>query len=266
MKFEEHPLKDTLKLFMFDLDGTALGGHLPYIRIPDAFSDLLDDLHEHGCRWAINTTWDPHGQWELVRQSKVKSRPLFYAGEFGKVIAEDGTDDAVLVNDYCQANADRVREVRQREMLPLFRQLIGKDMYEKAHDWGHLFEVVFAPEVRHELPQLGEAVKRDFPGLSVRVTESAISARPTFLNKGLALKEIIRLTGFRPAEILTAGDEEPDLAMMMPDCALYTVCPSQAAEIVKETVLARNGRVGRQPYSDGVIDAFMRLEQIPDRN
>ena len=262
MKFSEHPLKEALKLFVFDLDGTALGGYQPYVRLPEAFCELLDDLHANGCRWAINTTWDPHGQWELVRQSGVRSRPLFYAGEFGRVLAEDGPDDAVPIREYCDANAERLREIRRREMMPLFRRVIAKHPFEVIHDYGHLFQIVVAPEAQDSLAEDVAAWQDECPGLMVRLSGANLSARPAFLNKGLALREAIRRFGLEPKAILTAGDEEADLAMMTPECALYTVCPSQAAERVKATVLARQGRVGRKPYSDGVIDAFMRLERI----
>jgi len=130
MTFSKHPLNAELRLFIFDLDGTALGGYQPYVRIPDGFSAFLDDLDANGCRWAINTTWDPHGQWELVRQSAVKSRPLFYAGEFGRVLAGDGPDDALPARDYCDANAERLQDVRQRAMMPLFRRVVAKHPFD----------------------------------------------------------------------------------------------------------------------------------------
>jgi hydroxymethylpyrimidine pyrophosphatase-like HAD family hydrolase len=262
MRFSAHPLKEELKLFVFDLDGTALGGYQPYVRLPEAFCTLLDDLHANGCRWAMNTTWDPHGQWELVRQSAVKSRPLFYAGEFGRTLAEDGPNDAVPIRDYCDANAERLCDIRRREMMPLIRRVVAKHPFERVHDYGHLFQIVVAPEARESLAADVAAWQGECPGLAVRLSGGSLSVRPAFLNKGMALREAIRRFGLAPEAILTAGDEEADLSMMTPECALYTVCPSQAAERVKTTVLARQGRVGRKPYSDGVIDAFERLEPL----
>ncbi len=69
------------KLFVTDLDGTALdGGYQPYARFPDPFSEFLDYLHDNGCQWAINTTWDVGGQWDIVELSSVKSKPVFFYG------------------------------------------------------------------------------------------------------------------------------------------------------------------------------------------
>jgi len=54
-------------LFVTDLDDTALGdGHQPYARFPDPYSEFLDGLAARGCQWAINTTWNVNGQWQLV--------------------------------------------------------------------------------------------------------------------------------------------------------------------------------------------------------
>jgi len=49
-------MRSQIKLFVFDLDGTALGGHVPYDQFPKPFADFLDDLARRGCRWATNTT------------------------------------------------------------------------------------------------------------------------------------------------------------------------------------------------------------------
>jgi hydroxymethylpyrimidine pyrophosphatase-like HAD family hydrolase len=260
MSLKEHPLYGKLKLFIIDLDGTALGGYLPYVRIPDKFSDFLDDLHRNGCEWAINTTWDPHGQWELVRQSKVKSRPLYYMGEFGRTIAVDGKKDAEPIKDYMEENNRKLDEIRKKEMDPLFRKIIAKFATEKVHHYGHLFNIMVKKESAKALTDLVTKEKENCTGLVINLKEMSVSARPEFLNKGMPVIEIMKRTGLRPEEILTAGDEKTDIAMMMPDCSKYSVCPANAPDEVKDFVLKKKGHVGTLKFSDGIIEAFNRYD------
>ena len=64
----------TKRLFVTDLDGTALGGYEPYDRLPEKFCALLDRLVDDGWEWALNTTWDPEGQWKW--SAKVPCAPV----------------------------------------------------------------------------------------------------------------------------------------------------------------------------------------------
>lgn len=258
MSFKNHKLYGKLKLFIIDLDGTALGGYLPYVRIPDKFSDFLDDLHKNGCRWAINTTWDPHGQWELVRQSKVKSRPLYYMGEFGRVIAVDGKDDAVPLSDYLDENNRRLGEIRKSVMDPLFRKIIAKFAAEKVYHYGHMFHIIVKDESATAFADMVNSEKENCAGLVINLKSNSVSARPEFLNKGMPVIEIMRRDGLKPEEILTAGDEKADIAMMDRKCSKYSVCPANAPDEVKNFVLKKKGRVGTLKFSDGIIEAFNR--------
>ena len=94
MTFEraEFPL-----LFVTDLDNTALrAGFQPYARFPDPFAEFLDALAARGCRWAINTTWSVHGQWQLVQSSAVRSRPEFLIAEYGLREGDTGSPEVQI--------------------------------------------------------------------------------------------------------------------------------------------------------------------------
>ena len=89
------------KLFVTDLDGTALGGeYRTYRRLPDPFCVFLDRLVERGCRWTINSGWKTDLQWQLVLNSVVKSRPAFLMGSAGMQLEQVTQLDPVPVQPY----------------------------------------------------------------------------------------------------------------------------------------------------------------------
>lgn len=254
--FHPTPL-EAVQLFIFDLDGTALGGTVPYVRFPDPFSDFLDELDRNGCHWAINTTWDPHGQWELVGQSRVKSRPLFYMGEYGLRLAEHGPHDAVPIIEYNEINEERLREVRARCMDSLFKKAVATLDIERVHHYGHTFSIKVPPHRVDTVVDFVAARSPENPELEIRCKNGSLAVKPAFLNKGLPVQEAIRRTGISAEAILTAGDEPADIAMMSKECSARCVCPANAAEAVKEHIRLRDGRIGNQPFSAGVIEAFL---------
>lgn len=268
MKFNRHPLCGKLKLFIFDLDNTALGGYVPYVRFPDKFCKFLDDLYCNGCNWAINTTWDPHGQWELVRQSRVKSRPLFYMGEFGRIVAEDTDTDALPLEEYLCINDKKIKHIKEKYMDVLFKKIISSFPSEKVFHYGHLFQVIVPAEYGNALNDFISSEKGKYDEIEINTSKNSISVRPAFLNKGLAVREVMRLTGIKANEILTAGDEKADIAMMSEECSAYSVCPANASEEVKEFIRQKGGYIGKSRYSDGVMEAFSAclIPQIRSNN
>jgi hydroxymethylpyrimidine pyrophosphatase-like HAD family hydrolase len=82
-----------------------------------------------------------------------------------------------------------------------------------------------------------------------------------FMNKGLALAESLKLLGISPDDVVVAGDETTDIAMMRPELARFAVCPENSAEAVKRHVLSMGGTVGVGHSSKGVMDAFAKLAE-----
>ena len=80
-------MKKKIRLFVFDFDGTALGGHVPYEKFPGPFVDFLNSLDARGIKWATNTTWSPDGQYKVMAHSGVRSSPAFLSGQTGRLLA-----------------------------------------------------------------------------------------------------------------------------------------------------------------------------------
>lgn len=248
------------KLFVTDLDGTALGGgFLPYSRFPDQFSAFLDRLSKAGWSWAINTTWDPKGQADLVKISRLESRPMFLMGEFGRSLAVLKDGEPVPVEPYTSEREKEMRQFIARKMGPLLTA-VSRFAPARCNFYGHLFQYkLLNPADEPALKETISEYMRD-PELLCRCENASVQARPAFLGKGLILREVCRLGGFAPEDVVVAGDEPTDLDMMNPAFAAHCICPANAAESVKERVRSLGGSVGTLPFGAGVVQAFEDLE------
>lgn len=250
------------KLFVTDLDKTALGGgYRPYRRFPDVFSAFLDKLDSVGCRWAINTTWAVEGQWELVLASSVRSRPVFLMGELGHRLSAVEDEEPVPVEPFTTETDEAVSSVREKFLYPLVKDISGRFCPLMSHFYGHLFEFSIAPEERaHFLEYVSDRYSSD-ENLIVQYSEKGLIAYPAFLNKGRSLKETVGITGIAPGDVVVAGDNVADTMMMKPGLALNAICPGNADEDVKRYVMDMGGEVGCGECAEGVIDAFTRLAE-----
>lgn len=248
------------KLFITDLDGTALGGgYEPYQRFPDHFSDFLDRLSEQGWDWALNTTWEPVGQWELILRSKVRSRPKFLIAEYGRQLLQVCNDKPERVEPYCTNNDQRIEEYCQKSLLPLLHQLFQE--YSPLHVFyhQHLVSAEFDRDFPLDTHPLIQAARESgafwFGGKGKK-----LAIRPAFLTKGLPLPLLQEQFGYEAANIACAGDETTDMGMMQKGLSQIWLAPSNAAPLLKEHILSNQGAVGDQECAWGIIDAFNKWE------
>ncbi|WP_248924039.1 HAD family hydrolase [Paenibacillus hamazuiensis] len=249
------------KLFVTDLDGTALGGTRPYSRFPDELSGLLDELDRRGCSWATNSTWDVKPQMQLVYASAVTSRPAYLIGGAGLQLCKVSADDIHPVEPYSSKMKALLEQVVRTELQPLIRAICGTFSAKTMSFNGFWFAMKAAEEEADQLMKLLEQKATQAPGLTIVCVpqERRFYAHPAFMRKGAGLEAILDISGFGPEDIVVAGDETMDLDMMRPELAAHVICPSNAHPIVKERVLQMGGVVGREPYGAGVVQAFREL-------
>lgn len=249
------------KLFITDLDGTALGGdYKQYARFPDHFSDFLDLLVSHGCHWGINTTWDVDGQWDLVNTSSVKSNPDYLMAEFGLRMASAKSGKLELIQPYTKNMEDRLKKIQHRKLNPIIHDLCGKFDAARLMFYGHLLSFELA---EHEnINNFKQYLEKYFDDkeLICQIKNNKFSARPAFMSKAEPFSEI----KLSPEQIIVAGDEVTDISMMQAEIAAHYICPANAAPEVKKHVAKHNGEIGDLPYGAGVIQAFNKLSKRYD--
>ena len=68
--------------------------------------------------------------------------------------------------------------------------------------------------------------------IKIYYTKNRITAHPSFLNKGVILKEAEKILNISPEKVAMAGNNVIDLPMMNPELGKYLICPSNADEEV----------------------------------
>lgn len=246
------------KLFIFDLDGTVLApGQEPYARLPDFFSEFLDSLSKDGWMWGINSTWDVNGQWQLVLVSSVKSRPSFLMGGLGYQLARIENSSIEFIQPYTQIIQKKAQDIIRKELYPIINSLCSRFNPSRMHFYGHLFEFDVDEREKEEFDRFMAGIEAE--RLSIRKSSGRLVAYPSVLNKGEPVREVMRVTGLSPEDIVVAGDEPADISMMVPDISKHPICPSNAFDEVKKHVKTVGGIIGTTPYAEGVIEAFTYL-------
>ncbi|HRU05326.1 MAG TPA: HAD hydrolase family protein [Candidatus Brocadiia bacterium] len=251
-------------LFVFDLDGTALGGYEPYDRIPGPFARFLDSLAARGAAWATNSTWSPLAQAAMIERSGVGSTPAFLFGRTG-LMRSRGLASGRVVYDADWARSFVPMEAAWiSEFLPALRRLCAQfpgaslalvegepllcSILANGADWPSLLASVRSLVARHAEASaaIDAGVKR-------------VRFQPAVMNKATALRAMQKDLAAPPQRTLVAGDGGNDLPMLDPGLAAFLVCPDNAAPEVRARVLNAGGRAGAACFSDGVLDAVAEL-------
>jgi hydroxymethylpyrimidine pyrophosphatase-like HAD family hydrolase len=247
------------KLFIVDLDGTALAkGQEPYARFSDQFSGFLDTLAKHGCEWGINSTWDVQGQWHLSLVSSVKNKPKYLMGELGLRLAEIKNSSIEFIQPYTARMEKKAEREINKMMHPLVREISSRFSPQRMHFYGHLFDFRVVDDEKSAFNEYINKFKT-VEGLITGIGDGSFSAYPAMLGKGHPVREIMRINGYSPRDIVVAGDEITDLDMMTPQLTSNPICPSNSAQAVKDHVCKSGGVISEKPYAEGIIVAFRSL-------
>ncbi len=258
-----------IKLFVFDFDGTALGGYKPYAQLPAPFVHFLDGLQERGIRWATNTGWSLEPQAELLMRSGLRSRPAMLIGQSGMSIG--WLRSGRLIRDRRHdKHVEKVCRAFKAKVWPrarsIFIKILKADLVEKI-SFDSAFSSSFCiidfkcrakrePEVWRLMRPLLDS--GDYYIMNPQRKTDGILI-PSHMNKGGILKQVRERLGVRAEETIIAGDETNDLHMFDPAVAKWMVCPANANPLIKAAVRRAGGIVARKKYSRGVIEGATRI-------
>ena len=247
-------------LFVFDIDGTVLGGYEPYDRIPTPFARFLDSLAARGAAWAFNSTWSPLAQAAMIERSGVRSTPAFLYGRTGLMRSRG------LASGRVGYDADWARSFVPMEaawisrFVPALRDVCARIPGAALAQAEGEPLIVSASVPEAQWPALLAAARElasQHPQATLAPNEAAgrIRFQPAVMNKATALRAMLEDLDVAPQRALVAGDGGNDLPMLDPGLAAFPVCPANASREVQTQVLASGGRAGAACFSDGVLDA-----------
>lgn len=257
-----------IKLFIFDWDGTALGGHRPYDQFPKPFVSFLDELDRQGIRWATNTTWAPDSQYAVIKRSQVHSDPVFISGGTGLFLATIHRGRLIHDSRYERKVQRRQQALHTRHwphIRKLFQVLLKRNLVDSLsyNFFPPQCMLTFsyhprnASKVRSVLaPLLDSGVYAPWDPAS---QTTGVTLLPYFMNKGGVITVMQKRLHITAENTLVAGDGINDLPMFDPAIARWAVCPQNADARIKEAVRAMGGIVARQRYSWGVMAGARKI-------
>lgn len=255
-----------IRLFVFDFDGTALGGHEPYERFPEPFAQFLDRLMANGIAWATNTTWAPEKQLEIARRSGVRSEPALLTGQTGRLIASVRDGELVPNHSHEKAVLAAERQFKQRNWPTVSRvllELLSEKLVRRiGYDFFSQNDIFFscsemdADRVWQKLQPLLASGQYYVWDPNNRTSNTLLM---NSMNKGEPIRLMHRRFGLSPDQILVAGDETNDRHMFDPALARWMVCPANANPLIKDLVNQNEGEIGSKNYSWGVVEAATAL-------
>jgi len=258
-----------VKLFIFDFDGTALGGRIPYDMFPDEFCLTLDQLSDKGILWATNTTWGVDAQFELINRSAVKSSPAILSGGTGQEFANIVDGKLVLNNEIMQKIAKEDRIFRAEHFLRV-RKICAKliaDNLVKSLNFNQNDHSVISFWANDSCKDL---VWQNLVPLldngSYYVFEPGIMSKnmllPYYMNKGSSVRIIQQNLGINARNTIVAGDDVNDRHMFDPTITRYMICPANAHPSIKKIVESNNGIIAEKKYSFGLTEAIAKMGVI----
>lgn len=259
-------MKTKIRLFVFDFDGTALGGYFPYEAFPKPFADFLDGLGKKGIKWATNTTWSPDSQYGVMVRSCVKSKPVYLSGQTGRMLATVRRGRLVHDKAYEKGVIARERLFWKKHWKEINRigvELLRKGLVEQL-ELNQFNQNIISFKSRKGQ---GDKVWKYFEGLlksgeyyewDPERGENG-TLLPMMMNKGEVLAEMQHRLGIGPENTMVAGDGINDLHMFEKRRAHWMVCPANANWQIKQAVRANGGIVAKRKYSWGVVEGAMKL-------
>jgi hydroxymethylpyrimidine pyrophosphatase-like HAD family hydrolase len=247
-----------LQLLSTDFDGTIFA-EFENPPIPRDLEILIGNLQAQGAKWVINTGRDMSSLMEALGRSGVSIEPDYLVLVEREIHCHHESQYTSLEewNAPChQAHAEVFDRVTKDlpSIVAWIEQRFHARIYEDAYSpFCLIARNNGEADVIHEyLSDYCSSV----PNLTVVRNDVYSRFSHEAYNKGTALAELTRRLGLKTEAVFAIGDHLNDLPMLTRQYAKCLAAPSNAIEVVKETVTAQNGFVSSLPHGLGVAEAI----------
>ena len=247
-----------IELISTDFDGT-LFAEFENPPVPRKLQELIGSLQARGAKWVINTGRDLSSLLETLGRSRLAVHPDYLVLVEHEIFVRQDHDYVPhwKWNDACtQAHAELFRRVRA--------DLPGLSAWVHRRFPVIIYEDVFSPfcfiaEKVTDADQIHEYLDhycKSVPHLTVMRNDVYARFSHDAFNKGSALAEIASRHGIKPERTFAAGDHLNDLPMLSRQYAHCLASPSNAIDIVKDTVRSQQGHISHLSHGHGVADGL----------
>jgi HAD superfamily hydrolase (TIGR01484 family) len=260
-----------IQLISTDFDGTFFA-EFENPPVPGDLQRLIGQLQAAGTRWVINTGRDLSSLLEALARAHLSVRPDYLVVVEREIYAHEksqyvGWEDW---NRTCtQAHEDLFALVRADlpRLVAWVNERFDASVYEDSYS-----PFCLIAEHNKDADAIHEhltAYCAQVPRLTVVRNDVYARFSHEAYSKGTALSEISRRLGIGRDHVLAAGDHLNDLPMLTREHARWLVAPSNAVELVKQTVRQQEGFVSDQPHGHGVargLEYFIESTARPATN
>jgi len=252
-----------IQIISTDFDGT-LFAEFENPPVPDELQRLLGRLQQAGAKWVINTGRDLSSLLESLARARLSVRPDYLVVVEREIYVRDKAQYVGLADwnrDCARAHQELFARVRADldRLVAWVNERFDAAVYEDSYSpFCLIAENNGDADVIHDFLN---AYCAQVPKLTVVRNDVYARFCHEAYSKGTALAEIARALGISPDQVFAAGDHLNDLPMLTRERARWLAAPSNAIDLVKETVRRQDGFVSDQPHGYGVargLEFFLR--------
>lgn len=243
-----------IQLISTDFDGTFFA-EVEKPPVPEELQRRIGRLQAAGTQWVINTGRDLSSLLEALARARLSIRPDYLVVVEREIYVHEKAQYVGLEdwNRRCAAaHAELFAQVKQDapRLMAWVNERFDATVYEDAYSPFCLIAENNG-DADAILGYLDEYCRKQRDLTVVRNDVYARFSHAAY-SKGTALSEIARQLALGPEQILAAGDHLNDLPMLSRERARWLVAPSNAIELVKQTVRRQAGFVSDEPHGYGV--------------
>ncbi|MEO6848442.1 MAG: HAD hydrolase family protein [Chthoniobacterales bacterium] len=249
----------SIQLLSTDFDGTLIG-HPSDGRCSGRFANVLMEHKARKGIWTINTGRSFLHTLEGVEHFQAPVAPDFLVSLEREIYCRDENGSWQAHQEW-NSNCQKQHHILFESVRPLMAILTDYiraspdvTLIEEKHQPVGL--VTTSEDVMNRVVSVITEHSREYPDFSYQRNTIYLRFCHRAYHKGSALEEIARLTDISPSQILAAGDNHNDLAMLDGKYAHMACCPSNSIEEVKQVVRDAGGYIASAKCADGIAEAY----------
>jgi hydroxymethylpyrimidine pyrophosphatase-like HAD family hydrolase len=247
-----------IEIISTDFDGTIFA-EFENPPIPQELQDLIARLQAQGTKWVINTGREMASLMEALARAGIQIEPDYLILVEREIYTHH--ESQYLGLEDWNAGCTRAHGelfARLHSDLPKIVDWINARFHARIYEDPYspfcliAGNNVDADVIHNYLNEYAAGV----PHLTVVRNDVYARFSHAAYNKGTALAELSRRLGVTAEQVFAVGDHLNDLPMLLREHARWLAAPSNAVDLVKESVHRQGGYLSQASHGNGVTEAI----------